>query len=159
MARKNLALNGTAMFDKVLYLAEYARNEINGIGGYYAFSSEIKGKAVGDFDRTKLSINTIKLGLAGFEVYDIGIDQPPQSFIDKINETGAGIVGLSGLLTLAFDSMKVTVEAMKDAGVRDKVKIMIGGSVTNENVRQDMGADFWGRDATAAVEIAREVCR
>jgi lysine decarboxylase len=75
IARKNLALNGTAMFDKVLDLAEYARKEINDIGGYYAFSSEIKGKAVGDFDRTKLSINTIKLGLAGFEVYDILRDE------------------------------------------------------------------------------------
>ncbi len=75
IARKNLALNGKAMFDKVLSLAEYARNEINAIGGYYAFSEEIKGPAVKSFDRTKLSINTIKLGLAGFEVYDILRDE------------------------------------------------------------------------------------
>ena len=75
IARKNLALNGAAMFDKVLRLAEYARNEINGIGGYYAFSDEIKGKAAFDFDRTKLSVNTINLGLAGFEVYDILRDE------------------------------------------------------------------------------------
>jgi lysine decarboxylase len=75
IARKNLALNGIAMFDKVLGFADYARNEINAIGGYYAFSDEIKGPAVGDFDRTKLSINTIKLGLAGFEVYDILRDE------------------------------------------------------------------------------------
>jgi arginine decarboxylase len=75
IARKNLALNGRAMFDRVLELAEYARKEINDIGGYYAFSSEIIGPAVADFDRTKLSINTIKLGLAGFEVYDILRDE------------------------------------------------------------------------------------
>ncbi len=75
IARKTLALNGIAMFDKVLELAEYARSEINDIGGYYAFSKEIKGPAVHDFDRTKLSINTIKLGLAGFEVYDILRDE------------------------------------------------------------------------------------
>jgi len=59
----------------VLELAEYARKEINDIGGYYAFADEIKGPAVADFDRTKLSINTIKLGLAGFEVYEILRDE------------------------------------------------------------------------------------
>ncbi|MGI5848543.1 MAG: aminotransferase class I/II-fold pyridoxal phosphate-dependent enzyme [Christensenellales bacterium] len=75
IARKNLAINGMAMFDKVLSLAEYARREINTIGGYYAFSSEIAGPAVYDFDRTKLSINTLNLGLAGFEVYDILRDE------------------------------------------------------------------------------------
>jgi arginine decarboxylase len=75
IARKNLALNGGAMFGRVLELAEYARKEINDIGGYYAFADEIKGPAVADFDRTKLSINTIKLGLAGFEVYEILRDE------------------------------------------------------------------------------------
>lgn len=75
IARKNLALNGRAMFDRVLELADYARREINDIGGYYAFADDIKGPAVADFDRTKLSINTIKLGLAGFEVYDILRDE------------------------------------------------------------------------------------
>lgn len=76
IARKNLALNGQSMFDKVLELAEYARGEINGIGGYYAFSNEItEHEAVHDFDRTKLSINTLDLGLAGFEVYDILRDE------------------------------------------------------------------------------------
>ena len=63
------------MFDKVLEMAEYARREINEIGGYYAFSEEIKGDAAADFDRTKLSINTLKLGLTGFEVYDILRDE------------------------------------------------------------------------------------
>ena len=75
IARKNLALHGREMFDKVLDLAEYARQEINAIGGYYAFSTEIYGPSVFDFDRTKLSINTLQLGLAGFEVYDILRDE------------------------------------------------------------------------------------
>ena len=76
IARRELALHGKQTFEKVLELAEYARAEINVIGGYYAFSSEIAGhEAVHDFDRTKLSINTFALGLAGFEVYDILRDE------------------------------------------------------------------------------------
>ncbi|MDD5017993.1 MAG: aminotransferase class I/II-fold pyridoxal phosphate-dependent enzyme [Eubacteriales bacterium] len=76
IARKNLALNGEATFSKVLQIAEYARGEINAIGGYYAFSSEIAGHAAAaDFDRTKLSVHTLGLGLAGFEVYDILRDE------------------------------------------------------------------------------------
>ena len=76
IARKNLALNGQAMFDKVLSLAEYARGEINAIGGYYAFSEEVTGHlAAHAFDRTKLSVNTLNLGLSGFEVYDILRDE------------------------------------------------------------------------------------
>lgn len=72
IARKNLALNGKDIFAKVLELSEYARKEINGIGGYYAFSQElVNGDTVFDFDRTKLSIHTLSIGLAGIEVYDI----------------------------------------------------------------------------------------
>ncbi len=76
VARKNLALNGKNMFRKTVSFAEYARGEINKIGGYYAFAEElINGKDVYDFDRTKLSINTLKIGLAGIEVYDILRDE------------------------------------------------------------------------------------
>lgn len=76
IARANLALHGRETFDKVIELAEYARQEINAIGGYYAFGSEIAGhKAIYDFDLTKLSVNTLGLGLAGFEIYDILRDE------------------------------------------------------------------------------------
>jgi 5-methyltetrahydrofolate--homocysteine methyltransferase len=114
------------------------------------------GTVSGDIHDIGKNIVSFMLDIAGFEVYDIGIDQPPQSFIDKINETGAGIVGLSGLLTLAFDSMKVTVEAMKDAGVRDKVKIMIGGGQMNDEIRKYTGADAYGADAMEGVALAKK---
>lgn len=76
IARKNLALNGKEIFGKVTELAEYARSEINKIGGYYAFSKElINGDSIFDFDPTKLSVHTLDIGLAGIEVYDILRDE------------------------------------------------------------------------------------
>ena len=96
------------------------------------------------------------LNVSGFEVYDLGVDVPPQKFIEKIRETNAPIVGLSGFLTLAFDSMKETVDAIKAAGLRDKVKIMIGGGQIDEEIRKFAGADAYGRDAMAGVSLAKE---
>jgi 5-methyltetrahydrofolate--homocysteine methyltransferase len=96
------------------------------------------------------------LDVSGFEVYDIGVDQPAQVFVDKIKETGATVVGLSGFLTLAFDSMKETVEAIKAAGLRDKVKIMIGGGQIDDEIRKYAGADAYGRDAMTAVALTKE---
>jgi trimethylamine corrinoid protein len=116
----------------------------------------IIGTVSGDIHDIGKNIVSFMLDIAGFEVYDIGIDQPPQSFIDKIQQTGAGVVGLSGLLTLAFDSMKVTVEAIKDAGLRDNVKIMIGGGQMNDEIRKYTGADAYGEDAMAGVTLAKK---
>ncbi|MEM3442884.1 MAG: cobalamin-dependent protein [Candidatus Bathyarchaeia archaeon] len=92
----------------------------------------------------------------GFEVYDLGVDVPPEKFVEKIKETEATIVGLSGFLTLAFDVMKQTVEAIKKAGLRDRVKIMIGGGQITEEVRKYTGADAYGKDAIEAVALAKK---
>jgi methanogenic corrinoid protein MtbC1 len=116
----------------------------------------IIGTVAGDIHDIGKNIVSFMLDIAGFEVYDIGIDQPPQAFIDKIKETGAGVVGLSGLLTLAFDSMKVTVEAIKDAGLRDKVKIMIGGGQMSDEIRKYTSADAYGADAMEGVALAKK---
>jgi 5-methyltetrahydrofolate--homocysteine methyltransferase len=96
------------------------------------------------------------LDVNGFEVYDLGEDVPAQKFVEKIKESGAPIVGLSGFLTLAFDSMKQTVEAIQAAGLRDKVKVMIGGGQISEEVRKYTGADAYGKDAMAGVSLAKE---
>jgi 5-methyltetrahydrofolate--homocysteine methyltransferase len=75
--------------------------------------------------------------------------------VEKIKETSSPVVGLSGFLTLAFDSMKETVDAIKSAGLRDKVKIMIGGGQVDEEIRKYTGADAYGQDAMAGVSLAR----
>ncbi len=89
----------------------------------------------------------------GFEVYDLGINVPPQEFVDKVKETGAKIVGMSGLLTIAFSSMEETIKALKEADLN--VKTMIGGGMTNDLVCEKVGADGWGRDAMEAVNLVK----
>jgi 5-methyltetrahydrofolate--homocysteine methyltransferase len=95
------------------------------------------------------------LDLNGFEVTDLGVDVPPEKFVETVKAIGAKIVGLSGFLTLAFDPMKDTVAALKAAGLND-VKIMIGGGQIDENIRQYTGADAYGKDAMAAVALAKD---
>ncbi len=115
----------------------------------------IIGTVAGDIHDIGKDIVVFMLDVSGFEVYDLGVDVPPQKFIEKIKETNAPIVGLSGFLTLAFDSMKETVEAIKAAGLRDKVKIMIGGGQIDDEIRKHAGADAYGRDAMTAVSLAK----
>jgi 5-methyltetrahydrofolate--homocysteine methyltransferase len=116
----------------------------------------VLGTVSGDIHDIGKDIVAFMLDISGFEVYDLGVDVPAQKFVDKIKETQAGIIGLSGFLTLAFDSMKETVEAIEDAGLRGKVKIMIGGGLIDDQVRKYTGADAYGRDASAAVSIAKK---
>ena len=115
------------------------------------------GTVAGDIHDIGKDIVVFMLDINGFEVYDLGVDVPVQKFVEKIKETGAPIVGLSGFLTLAFDAMKETVVAIKTAGLRDKVKIMIGGGQIDEAVRKYTGADAYGKDAMAAVSLAKSM--
>ncbi len=114
------------------------------------------GTVAGDIHDIGKDIVVFMLDVNGFEVHDLGIDVPVQKFVDKIKETGAPIVGLSGFLTLAFDSMKETVEAIKSAGLRDKVKIMIGGGQMSDEIKNYAGADAYGKDAMAGVTLAKK---
>ena len=116
----------------------------------------IIGTVAGDIHDIGKDLVTFMLDISGFEVYDLGIDVPIQKFVDKIKETGATVVGLSGFLTLAFDAMKETIDAIKKAGLRDNIKIMIGGGQIDDTVRNYVGADAWGKDAMAAVYLAKQ---
>jgi 5-methyltetrahydrofolate--homocysteine methyltransferase len=114
------------------------------------------GTVAGDIHDIGKDIVVFMLDVNGFEVYDLGVDVPVQNFVDKIKETGAPIVGLSGFLTLAFDSMKQTIEAIKAAGLRDKVKVMIGGGQIDEQLKEYTGADAYGQNAMAVVSLAKQ---
>jgi 5-methyltetrahydrofolate--homocysteine methyltransferase len=114
------------------------------------------GTVAGDIHDIGKDIVVFMLDVNGFEVYDLGVDVPASTFVEKIQESGATIVGLSGFLTLAFDAMKDTVAAIAAAGLRDKVKIMIGGGQIDDVIRQYTGADAYGRDAMAGVTLARK---
>jgi methanogenic corrinoid protein MtbC1 len=114
------------------------------------------GTVKGDIHDIGKNIVTFLLDANGIEVKDIGIDQPPEKFVEGIKEFQPQIVGMSGLLTLAFDSMKETVQAIKDAGLRDKVRIMIGGGQCSEQVKEYAGADAYAPDAIAGVRLAKQ---
>ncbi|MEL7609271.1 MAG: corrinoid protein [Bacillota bacterium] len=92
----------------------------------------------------------------GFEVHDLGVDVPPEAFVQKIEQVRPDIVGMSGLLTLTFDSMKETVAAIERAGLRDKVKIIVGGGAVGEDIRVYAGADAYADTAVAAVSWAKQ---
>jgi methanogenic corrinoid protein MtbC1 len=113
------------------------------------------GTVHGDLHDIGKNIVTFMLDINGFEVKDIGIDVPVKTFIDEINQFQPDVVGLSGFLTLAFDSMKETIEAIQDAGLRDKLKIMIGGGQVDETVRSYTGADAFGNNAIDAVSLCK----
>lgn len=116
----------------------------------------ILGTVAGDIHDIGKDIVGFMLDINGFEVIDLGVDVPVQKFVDTLKETNAPIMGLSGFLTLAFDAMKETIDAIKAAGLRDKVKIMIGGGQIDEEVKKYTGADAYRPDAVAAVTLAKE---
>jgi 5-methyltetrahydrofolate--homocysteine methyltransferase len=113
------------------------------------------GTVHGDLHDIGKNIVSFMLDINGFDVKDIGIDVPVKTFIDEINAYQPDVVGLSGFLTLAFDSMKETIGAFEQAGMRDQFKIMIGGGQIDETVRAYTGADAFGVNAVEAVKLCR----
>jgi methanogenic corrinoid protein MtbC1 len=113
------------------------------------------GTVAGDIHDLGKDVVTFMLDINGFEVHDLGIDVSAEKFVQTIQEVKPEVVGLSGFLTLAFDQMRVTVEAIQEAGLRDSVKIMIGGAIMDDSAAQYIGADAYGRDATTAVKLAK----
>jgi methanogenic corrinoid protein MtbC1 len=114
------------------------------------------GTVEGDIHDIGKNIVTFMLDVNGFDVLDLGIDVAAQKFVEAIKDFQPQVVGLSGFLNLAFDAMKDTVEAITKAGLRDKVKIMIGGGQISEHIRTYTGADAYGKDAMAGVSLAKE---
>jgi 5-methyltetrahydrofolate--homocysteine methyltransferase len=114
------------------------------------------GTVKGDIHDIGKNIVSFMLDVNGFEVLDLGVDVSPQKFVDAIQDFQPQVVALSGFLTLSFDAMKDTVAAIESAGLRDKVKIMIGGGQINEEIKEHAGADGYGRNAMAGVSLAKK---
>lgn len=114
------------------------------------------GTVEGDIHDIGKNIVIFLLEANGFEVRDIGINQKPEKFVQAIQSFQPQVVGMSGLLTLAFDSMKKTVQAIQEAGLRESVRIVIGGGVVTEKIREYSGADAYAPDAMAGVRLVKE---
>jgi methylmalonyl-CoA mutase cobalamin-binding domain/chain len=113
----------------------------------------VVGTVQGDIHDIGKDLVVALLRADGFEVHDLGVDVPPDQFAAKIKETGAKVIGLSGLITTAYDGMRDTVAALEAAGIRDQVTVVIGGGLVNDEVQKYAGADAWGKDANQAVTL------
>jgi 5-methyltetrahydrofolate--homocysteine methyltransferase len=123
--------------------------------------AEAKGKVVigsvkGDIHDIGKDIVVFLLDINGFEVHDLGVDVPAEKFVEAISQIQPAVVGMSALLTTALESMKNTVGVIKNAGLRDQVKIMVGGGAVDEKVRKYTDADAYGPDAVAAVNLSKQ---
>jgi methanogenic corrinoid protein MtbC1 len=116
----------------------------------------VLGTVRGDVHNIGKDIVGFLLDVNGYKVLDLGVDVPEEKFIEAIQQAEPRIVALSGLLTSVYDSMKSTVVAIDKAGLRGKVKVMIGGGQIEELIKNYVGADGWGMDAMAAVALAKK---
>jgi corrinoid protein of di/trimethylamine methyltransferase len=114
------------------------------------------GTVKGDLHDIGKNLVASMLEGGGFEVIDLGADVAPEKFIQAVQEKNAQIVALSALLTVTMPSMRKTIDALREAGVRDKVKVMVGGAPVTPQFAREIGADGYGENATAAVALARQ---
>ena len=143
------------MLERIGAMAKPLIGAGGGAGAAKKHGRVLIGTVHGDLHDIGKNIVTFMLDINGYEVKDIGIDVPVERFIEEIREFQPSVVGLSGFLTLAFDSMKETIDAIAKAGMRGKLKIMIGGGQVDETVRSYTGADAFGNNAMAAVTLCR----
>lgn len=115
------------------------------------------GTVKGDLHDIGKNLVAMMLEGAGFEILDLGVDVKPEKFVETVQNNGSQVVALSALLTTTMPAMKDTIEAMKSAGLRSKVRIMIGGAPVTQNYADEIGADGYAPDAASAVDKAREL--
>ena len=116
----------------------------------------VLGTVRGDIHDIGKDIVGFMLDVNGFEVIDLGIDQPEEAFVEAVKNSKPQVLALSGFLSVAFDSMKSTIEQVEKAGLREGMKVIIGGGQMDDTVRKYTGADAYGDDAMAAVAFAKE---
>jgi methanogenic corrinoid protein MtbC1 len=129
-------------------IGEQKRDEEKKVGKF------LLGTVEGDIHDIGKDMVGMLFEVSGFEVRDLGIDCPAQRFWDEYGTFQPDIIGMSGLLTLAYDSMKQVVDGLKEMGVRDKVKIIIGGGQVDQYACRHVGADAWATDAVAGLKCA-----
>jgi len=117
----------------------------------------VAGTVKGDLHDIGKNLVCMMLEGAAFEIYDLGSDVSPDAFVDKVKNSDANVVVMSALLTTTMPNMKNTIEALKVAGVRDKVKVMVGGAPLTQKYADDIGADGYAPDASRAVALAKRL--
>lgn len=137
-------------------ISEMVKPRIQGQGEGKKAGKVLLGTVLGDIHDIGKDIVGFLLEVNGFDVRDIGIDVPPESFVEEARAFKPDVVAMSGLLTLAYDSMKDTVDAFKKAGLRDGVKIIIGGGQMSDKIAEYSGADACAKDAMDGVNLIKK---
>jgi 5-methyltetrahydrofolate--homocysteine methyltransferase len=146
-----MLISAKAMQSGLTILKPYLAQS-NGQGG----GKIVMGTVKGDLHDIGKNLVVMMLEGAGYQVVDLGVDVPPEKFVKEI-QGGAKLVGMSAMLTTTMLNMKVTIDALKEAGVRDQVKIMVGGAPLTQTFAETIGADGFAQDASAAVRKATEL--
>ncbi len=117
----------------------------------------VLGTVKGDMHDIGKNLVRMMLEGGGFEAIDLGVDVDPSEFVDAVREHKPDLLGMSALLTTTMAQMKVTIDALEEAGLRDSVKIVIGGAPVTADFAKQIGADGFAEDAATAVDVAREL--
>jgi corrinoid protein of di/trimethylamine methyltransferase len=117
------------------------------------------GSVAGDIHEIGKTLVGTMLAVNGFQVHDMGVDVPNETFIAKVKETGANILGLSALLTTTMTVQRQVIKELEEAGIRDQVKVLIGGAPISQEWSDNIGADGYAEDAIGAVELAKSLVR
>ena len=155
--------SGTYFVGDLMYAAQILTSSLEKLKPLMSADGEqtakgviVLGTVAGDIHDIGKNIFKALAEAAGFTVVDIGIDQPAAAFVDAVSSNKAQIVGLSGVLTLSIASMKETIEALAAAGLREDVKVMIGGNAVSAETSEFVGADYWSKNAAASVKKGLE---
>ena len=117
------------------------------------------GSVAGDIHEIGKSLVGTMMSANGFKVYDLGVDVPVETFVAKVKETKANLLGLSALLTTTMTVQRDVVEALKEAGIRRQVKVIVGGAPISQQWADTVGADGYAEDAVGAIELAKQLVR
>jgi methylmalonyl-CoA mutase cobalamin-binding domain/chain len=156
--------SGQYFISQLIFSAEILKNVmkrldplLQGAAGDLSAGKVVIGTVKGDIHDIGKNIVVTLLRGSGFEVFDLGVNVTAEEFVAALKESGAAVLGLSALLNLTYPEMKNVVDEVGKAGLRDRVKIIIGGTPCNEQVRAFTGADFYAQDAVAGVNICKAV--
>ena len=147
-----IAANGMQQAMEVLEPELRAREQVVERAG-----TVVIGSVAGDIHEIGKSLVATMLSANGFEVYDMGVDVPTETFVAKVKETGANVLGLSALLTTTMTVQREVIEALTEAGIRDQVKVILGGAPVSQDWSDTIGADGYAEDAVGAIELARQL--
>lgn len=138
---------------------EVLKEKLTSDDGDIGRGTVVIGTVQGDLHDIGKNLVVMLLEGAGFKVVDLGVDVKPEQFVGAVTDHGAALVGLSALLTTTMPKMSETVQALTEAGLREKVKIFAGGAPVTQKFIDEIGADGYGADAASAVEKAKELAQ